>query len=276
MPPAKGKWRGGIGSVREFTFLSDGAFSVEGEGHKYRPWGFSGGERGFDRFLVACARRGRRDEMPSKVPYRGADAADRLLALGPNGGGYGDPFERDPEAVLSDMLDGYISTEQARADYGVVIIGKAVDDRRRRGALRARVRRARRGRRASPCARSKSRLPAATNNLRIIEAPAPAPRSRRGPRRRRLLRLQFRRHDDRQGHVSASERLSDHRRPRDLGSGGRARARRRRRQRRRPGRGLLGGGGRLRRPVRRARRAPRPDPGRHGRSTSRRRSPSRG
>jgi N-methylhydantoinase B len=49
------------------------------------------------------------------------------VAIGPNGGGYGDPFERDPEAVLSDMLDGYISAEQAQTDYGVVIRGKALD-----------------------------------------------------------------------------------------------------------------------------------------------------
>ena len=40
---------------------------------------------------------------------------------------YGDPLERDPEAVLSDMIDGYISAEQAEADYGVVIRGKALD-----------------------------------------------------------------------------------------------------------------------------------------------------
>ena len=42
---AAGEWRGGIGSVREFTYLSDGGFSVEGDGQKYRPWGFDGGER---------------------------------------------------------------------------------------------------------------------------------------------------------------------------------------------------------------------------------------
>jgi N-methylhydantoinase B/oxoprolinase/acetone carboxylase alpha subunit len=35
-----GKWRGGLGSVREFAFLSDGGASVEGEGHRYRPWEF--------------------------------------------------------------------------------------------------------------------------------------------------------------------------------------------------------------------------------------------
>mgnify|MGYP003694531789 CR=1 FL=1 len=41
-----GKWRGGLGSVREFAFLSDGGASVEGEGHRYRPWGFLGGSEG--------------------------------------------------------------------------------------------------------------------------------------------------------------------------------------------------------------------------------------
>jgi N-methylhydantoinase B len=65
--------------------------------------------------------------LPSKVPYRGASRGDRLVATGPNGGGYGDPFERDPVAVFSDMLDGYISAEQAQTDYGVVIRGKALD-----------------------------------------------------------------------------------------------------------------------------------------------------
>ena len=37
------------------------------------------------------------------------------------GGGYGDPLERDPRAVLDDVLDRYVSLRSARADYGVVI-----------------------------------------------------------------------------------------------------------------------------------------------------------
>ena len=40
-----GKWRGGLGSVREFEYLSDGG-SVEGEGHRFRPWGSRGGDDG--------------------------------------------------------------------------------------------------------------------------------------------------------------------------------------------------------------------------------------
>ena len=37
------------------------------------------------------------------------------------GGGYGDPLDRDPAAVLGDVLDGYVSIEGAREDYGVII-----------------------------------------------------------------------------------------------------------------------------------------------------------
>jgi N-methylhydantoinase B len=37
------------------------------------------------------------------------------------GGGWGSPVERDPEAVLEDVLDEYVSLEGARRDYGVVI-----------------------------------------------------------------------------------------------------------------------------------------------------------
>ncbi|MBU1744561.1 MAG: hydantoinase B/oxoprolinase family protein [Proteobacteria bacterium] len=39
----------------------------------------------------------------------------------PGGGGYGDPRARDPEMVLSDVIEGYVSLESAGADYGVVI-----------------------------------------------------------------------------------------------------------------------------------------------------------
>ncbi|MGH9152556.1 MAG: hydantoinase B/oxoprolinase family protein, partial [Acidimicrobiales bacterium] len=38
-----------------------------------------------------------------------------------SGGGYGDVLEREPEAVLADVVDGLISTEVARATYGVVL-----------------------------------------------------------------------------------------------------------------------------------------------------------
>ena len=37
------------------------------------------------------------------------------------GGGFGDPLERDPEAVKEDLAEGYLSIERALKDYGVVL-----------------------------------------------------------------------------------------------------------------------------------------------------------
>jgi N-methylhydantoinase B len=50
------------------------------------------------------------------------------------GGGWGDPLVREPQAVLDDVLDEYVSVDGARRDYGVVLTGSleeltlAVDD----------------------------------------------------------------------------------------------------------------------------------------------------
>lgn len=37
------------------------------------------------------------------------------------GGGHGDPLERDPERVVRDVEQGYVSLDGAARDYGVVI-----------------------------------------------------------------------------------------------------------------------------------------------------------
>jgi N-methylhydantoinase B len=123
---APGEFRGGIGSVREFTYLGDGGFSIEGDGHKYRPWGFDGGTDGQPAQLDQISG-GKTQSMPSKVPYQKAKAGDRLTSYGPSGGGYGDPYKRDPASVLDNVLDGLLSAENAKAHYGVVIAGGAVD-----------------------------------------------------------------------------------------------------------------------------------------------------
>ena len=46
----------------------------------------------------------------------------------PGGGGFGDPRERDPQRVLDDVLDGLITVEDAKRDYGVVISNGVVDE----------------------------------------------------------------------------------------------------------------------------------------------------
>jgi N-methylhydantoinase B len=122
-----GEWRGGIGSVRVFTYLADGGFSVEGDGQKHRPWGFDGGTDGHPGQLILETAAGKHLALPSKVPYRKAARGDRLLAYGPSGGGYGNPLRRDPTAVLDNVLDGLISSEIAREHYGVVIANGTVD-----------------------------------------------------------------------------------------------------------------------------------------------------
>jgi N-methylhydantoinase B len=124
---AAGEWRGGIGSVREFAYLTDGGFSVEGDGHKFKPWGFAGGADGSPSALIQVAAGGETIELPSKVPYRKAGAGDRLVAYGPSGGGYGDPLARLPESVLSNVIDGLLSDDVARQQYGVIIVGNQVD-----------------------------------------------------------------------------------------------------------------------------------------------------
>ena len=124
-----GRWRGGLGSVREFEYLDDGGGSVEGEGHGYRPWGFRGGGDGRPASLVLARADGSSAGLPSKVPHTVVAAGDAFVCEGPAGGGYGDPLERDAAQVLDDVLDGLISAETAERDYAVVITGGDTLDR---------------------------------------------------------------------------------------------------------------------------------------------------
>ena len=55
------------------------------------------------------------------------DEGDTVTFMTPGGGGYGDPFLRDPAAVLRDVRAGHVSAESAERDYGVAIRDGAVD-----------------------------------------------------------------------------------------------------------------------------------------------------
>jgi N-methylhydantoinase B len=57
-----------------------------------------------------------------------ADPGTLFRVVTPSGGGFGDPFERDPAAVLKDVRDGFVSVEGAEVDYGVVLVGDATRD----------------------------------------------------------------------------------------------------------------------------------------------------
>jgi N-methylhydantoinase B len=48
-------------------------------------------------------------------------AGDRVEVKTPGGGGYGDPFQRDPDLVRRDVMRGYYSSESAAALFGVAL-----------------------------------------------------------------------------------------------------------------------------------------------------------
>ncbi|MFT4214236.1 MAG: hydantoinase B/oxoprolinase family protein [Microbacterium sp.] len=53
---------------------------------------------------------------------------ERVVSISAGGGGYGDPLERDPEAVLDDVRECRISEQAAREVYGVAIVDGIVDE----------------------------------------------------------------------------------------------------------------------------------------------------
>jgi N-methylhydantoinase B len=113
-----GRWRGGLGTVREIEFLSPGGMSLEGDGSVHPPPGLFGGSEGTPGRVEINHGGENGVEVPSKFPYRSAQAGDRLLLIAPSGGGYGPPAERDLQAIRDDVADGVLSAERARELYG--------------------------------------------------------------------------------------------------------------------------------------------------------------
>lgn len=123
-----GQFRGGAGVVREYEVLAEHAvLSVRIDSVENPPWGVSGGlPGGTGRAVVNPGTPRERVLAPlsdGTVLRRG----DILLLETGGGGGHGDPFLRPAEQVLQDVLDGFVSLEAARRDYGVVIARDAVD-----------------------------------------------------------------------------------------------------------------------------------------------------
>ncbi|TMD09849.1 MAG: hydantoinase B/oxoprolinase family protein, partial [Chloroflexi bacterium] len=110
---------GGLGSVRDVTFTAPGGMSLEGDGNRFPPPGLFGGRPGTVGEVSLNPDRSDGREMPSKFPYMKLHANDTIRTVSPSGGGYGDPFERDPARVLEDLRDGFIGAQAARSDYGV-------------------------------------------------------------------------------------------------------------------------------------------------------------
>jgi N-methylhydantoinase B len=128
-PIGHGRFRGGVGGRRDFEFLVDGLVALETDGHTFSPWGLGGGRDGWPGSSSQIDPDGTETPVPSKLPPRPARKGQIYRAVSANGGGYGDPLERDPEAVLGDFLDGFITIEDVEQVYAVALgrDGRSVD-----------------------------------------------------------------------------------------------------------------------------------------------------
>jgi N-methylhydantoinase B len=104
--------------------------------------GIAGGGPGAPNELRLRAGTSRELLVETTAFYVPHEAGDRYEYRYGGGGGWGDALARDPQAVLDDVLDEYVSMEGARRDYGVVLTGtlEALDlaiDHAATAALRA-------------------------------------------------------------------------------------------------------------------------------------------
>ncbi|OGL17799.1 MAG: hypothetical protein A3K12_06925 [Candidatus Rokubacteria bacterium RIFCSPLOWO2_12_FULL_71_19] len=124
-----GRHRGGCGTAYRYRSLTgEIAVAVLGDRRDFLPFGVLGGKPAAGADVVFGS-----PEGEFRLPFvtkgrRNLARGEVVEYLSPGGGGYGDPLERDPERVLRDAVLGYISREQAREEYGVVLDPRAGSD----------------------------------------------------------------------------------------------------------------------------------------------------
>jgi len=115
-----GKYRGGLAMEREFELLADEAtVQIRSDRTRFLPWGAQGGGPGTRTYSILNPNT-ENQLLPSKF-LKQLTRGDVCRLVQAGAGGYGDPLERDPEAVLSDVVQEKVSPEQAKLQYGVVI-----------------------------------------------------------------------------------------------------------------------------------------------------------
>ena len=121
-----GEYRGGLALIRQFRFVGDEAIlQVRSDRRDHLPYGLAGGQSGAPSSNVLNPDRDA-TPLPSKFTMT-IKKGDVLRHVQPGGGGYGDPFRRDPERVREDVLDEKISLAHARDAYGVVLDPTTLD-----------------------------------------------------------------------------------------------------------------------------------------------------
>lgn len=131
-----GKFRGGAGVRRDIRFLADeGKLTNLSDRQKFPAYGLFGGKPG--KLGRTVINPGRNEQIVHGKQSREFAYGDVISFQQPGAGGYGDPLERDPQRVLEDVLDDYVSVEAARREYGVAIAGSGADLRVDDAATRA-------------------------------------------------------------------------------------------------------------------------------------------
>lgn len=120
-----GKHRGGNGIDQVYQFLADGEISIHDDRWLTPPWGVLGGKPGRRSKKILVKPDGRQIALPAKGDHLAVEAGDRLHYVTWGGGGWGDPLERDVEAVRLDVARGLVSENAAYEDYGVIVYDDA-------------------------------------------------------------------------------------------------------------------------------------------------------
>ena len=115
-----GKYRGGAPYRRHYKFLEqEGVLQIRSDRCSVAPYGLYGGSPGRPGCNLFYSD-GSAEVIPSKIT-RAIQCGDEFCYEMAGGGGWGDPLERDPQDVLSDLRNELISLAVARSAYGVVL-----------------------------------------------------------------------------------------------------------------------------------------------------------
>ena len=124
-----GRYRGGVGVVREYEILADTCvLGIRIDGVENPPWGQSGGMGGRPGQIVVNPHLKNKRKLNPLSDGNPLIKGDILRIETGGGGGYGHPFDRPPKAVLTDVLDGYVSVKAAAQLYGVIIEDRAINE----------------------------------------------------------------------------------------------------------------------------------------------------
>lgn len=123
-----GEFRGGQGVRRVTRFLAPGVIHVVDDRLQTQPWGVAGGKAGAGTSYVLNPGTPQERRIGCKVDAVNVKAGDRLEAQTCGGGGWGDPFARDPAMVAADVSEGRVSRDAALSSYGVAIAADGTVD----------------------------------------------------------------------------------------------------------------------------------------------------